>query len=136
MVIFPFVWQDVAVGILLTALAAVGVVILRLRARLRAEIRKSHFPLLVVLLDTSDRCVYLHNDSYCCAKNIRIADIQLTVDSGFKKIVTLKFYPFAMLRPGEKALMHYRVFDGKHEVHVGQAAYLLSNNADSDVEVV
>ncbi len=135
MVIFPLVWQDFAIGILLIALAAVGVIIFRLRDRLHEEIRKSHFPLLIALRDASDRRVYLQNDSYCYAKNIRIADVQLKVDYGFKKNVTLKFYPIEMLRPGEKVLMHYRVFDGEDEVHVDQVVYLLSNNADPSVEV-
>lgn len=128
-------WQDLAIGILSIALVVAGVIIFRLRGRLREEIRKSHFPLLVVMREASDRRVYLQNDSYCYAKNIRIADVQLTVDYGFKKIVTLKFYPIDMLRPGEKALMHYRVFDGEHEVHVDKAVYLLSNNAVPGIEI-
>ena len=79
-----------------------------LKRTLAEEIRKRSMPLLGLEVNTeANKGVFLVNDSYCYARNIRLNDLDVTVDYGFKKHITLKFPPIDVLKPSAKVLKRF-----------------------------
>jgi hypothetical protein len=105
----------------LCAILAFGLIlslfrIKNLNRRLEEEHRKRTLPLLIFGVDSLETGLYLKNDSYCHARDIRIEDFTVIVDYGFKKKLRLQFEPIEMLKAQGKVSLAFRVFDGPHEV--------------------
>lgn len=105
----------------LCAVLALGLIlslfrIRNLSRRLEDEHRKRSLPLLVFGMDSIETGLYIKNDSYCHARDIRIEDFTVIVDYGFKKKLRLQFDPIEMLKAQGKVVLSFKVFDGPHEV--------------------
>ncbi|MCK5012683.1 MAG: hypothetical protein KAS66_02600 [Candidatus Omnitrophica bacterium] len=110
--------------------------ITELEHTLTEERRKRSMPMLTLEVNTdTDYGVFLINDSYCYAKNIQITDLDVIVDYGFKKHITLKFDPLEMLKPNGKIKMNYRVFDGDYDTTVNDAKNILNHIPDTPIEM-
>ncbi|MBN1869577.1 MAG: hypothetical protein JW847_03255 [Candidatus Omnitrophica bacterium] len=104
---------------------------------LTEERRKRSMPMLTLEVNTTDNYgAFLLNDSYCYAKNIRIHDLDVVVDYGFKKHITLKFDAVSMLKPNGKAKLGFRVFDGDFDVTATDAKNILNHFPDAPIEMV
>jgi hypothetical protein len=107
-----------------------------LKEILAKEKRKQNMPLLTLEVNTErDRGVYLINDSYCYARNIRFNDLDLVVDYGFKKHLTLKFPPIDMLKPNAKIKLDYRVFDEKYDITSEDSLNILNHFSDAPIKM-
>lgn len=103
---------------------------------LAEERRKRSMPLLTMEVNTeNDYGVFLINDSYCYAKNINVYDLDVVVDYGFKKHITLKFDPLEMLKPNGRIKLNYRVFDGEYDTTSTDAKNILNHFPDSPIEM-
>ena len=103
---------------------------------LAEEKRKRSMPLLTLEVNTDDNYgVFLINDSYCYAKNININDLDVIVDYGFKKHITLKFAPLEMLKPNGKSKLDYRVFDDAYDTTSSDAKNILNHFPDAPIEM-
>src|SRR3989338_2349591 len=103
--------KDSIIALLIFALIAALYKIRTLKEALAQEKRKRSMPLLALEINTeNDRGVYLINDSYCYAQNIKIQDLDVVVDYGFKKHITLKFPTIDVLKPSAKIKLDYRIF--------------------------
>jgi hypothetical protein len=110
--------------------------ITELEHTLAEERRKRSMPMLTLEVNTEDDYgVFLINDSYCYAKNINVDDLDVTVDYGFKKHITLKFDPLEMLKPNGRVKMDYRVFDGEYDTSVTDAKNILNHIPDTPIEM-
>ena len=107
-----------------------------LEETLAEEQRKRSMPLLTLEVNTDDEYgVFLINDSYCYAKNITIGDLDVVVDYGFKKHITLKFDSLEMLKPNGRGQLEYRVFDGDYDTTVTDAKNILNHFPDAPIEI-
>jgi hypothetical protein len=62
-------------------------------------------------------------------------DLDVTVDYGFKKHITLKFSPLEVLKPNGRIRLSYRVFDGQYDVTATDALNILNHFSDSPIEM-
>ena len=103
---------------------------------LAEEKRKRSMPLLTLEVNTDDDYgIFLINDSYCYAKNITISNLDVVVDYGFKKHITLKFESLEMLKPNGQSKINYRVFDGDYDTTVNDAKNILNHFPDAPIEM-
>ena len=104
--------------------------------RLTEEKRKRTMPLLNLEVNTEDDYgMFLVNDSYCYAKDICMNDLDVIVDYGFKKHITLKFDKLDMLKPNGRARLSYRVFDGEYDTTASDTMNILNHFPDAPLKV-
>lgn len=107
-----------------------------LKRTLADERRKRSMPILTLDVDTEiEFGIFLINDSYCYAKNITVKDLDVIVDYGFKKHITLKFDPLDMLKPNGRSRLNYRVFDGDYDTTSTDAKNILNHFSDAPIEI-
>ena len=106
-----------------------------LQRTLKEERQKRSMPMLTMEVNTErDHGVFLINDSYCYAKNIHLQNLDVVVDYGFKKHITLKFGDVETLKPNGRVKLNYRVFDGEYDVTTQDAKNILNHFPDSPIE--
>jgi len=130
-----FLIRDVLIGVLAGLLVWAIFKIKQIKRLLAEEKRKRLFPLLMLEVDTDEVAAYLMNDSYCYAKNVKIDDLNITVDYGFKKRLLLKFEPIDMIKPGQKMPLNYRVWDGAYDITSTDSRNLVYHFSDSNIEM-
>lgn len=131
-----FLAKDIVIALLTFAVIWAALKIRALKATLAQEKRKRTMPLITLEVNTGDDLgIFLVNDSYCYAKHIRMDDLDVTVDYGFKKRITLKFAPLEVLKPNGRIKLSYRVFDGQYDVTASDALNILNHFSDSPVEM-
>jgi hypothetical protein len=93
-------------------------------------------PMLNLEVNTKeDYGAFLINDSYCYAKNIHVQNLDVVVDYGFKKHITLKFGDVEILKPNGRVKLNYRVFDGEYDVTAQDSKNILNHFPDSPIEM-
>jgi len=103
---------------------------------LEEEKRKRSMPLITMEVDTDDDMgVFLINDSYCYAKNIDIEDLDVVVDYGFKKHITLKFKPLEFLKPSARTKLSYNVLDDGYDISNTDSLNILHHFTDAPIEM-
>jgi len=103
---------------------------------LEEEKRKRTMPLITMEVDTDDDMgVFLINDSYCYAKNIDIEDLDVVVDYGFKKHITLKFKPLEVLKPSARVKLDYSVLDDGYDISDTDSLNILNHFTDAPIEM-
>ena len=131
-----FFLKDIVIAILIFTLVKTIAKIRTLKETLVQEKRKRSMPLVALEVNTTDDLgVYLINDSYCYAKNLTIKDLNVVIDYGFKKHLTLKFEPVDVLKPGKNIKLTYRVFDGEYDITETDSLNILNHFADSPLEI-
>src|SRR3989338_2587025 len=131
-----FFLKDIIIVLLIFAIVMAMNKIRVLKETLAIEKRKQSMPLITMNVDTkNDIGVFLINDSYCYAKNINIEDMDVTVDYGFKKHLTLKFPPLEILKPGAQMKLNYRVFDEEYDVTATDSVNILNHFSDAPTEM-
>jgi hypothetical protein len=127
---------SIVIIVLISFLEKASRKIKELEDTLEEEKRKRSMPLLTLEVNTdSDYGIFLINDSYCYAKNINIIDLDVVVDYGFKKHITLKFDQVEMLKPNGRSKMNYRVFDGEYDTTTSDSVNILNHFPDAPIEV-
>lgn len=122
--------------ILLKLIESLKVKIKDLERTLAEERRKRTMPLLQLEVNTDDDYgIFLINDSYCYAKNIRVDNLNVVVDYGFKKNITLKFDVLEMLKPNGRARLKYRVFDGDYDTTSSDEKNILNHFPDAPLKM-
>jgi len=107
-----------------------------LERTLEEEKRKRTMPLINMEVNTDDDLgVFLINDSYCYAKNITIEDLDVVVDYGFKKHITLKFPPLEVLKPSARIKLNYNVFDDGYDITNTDSINILNHFSDAPIEM-
>jgi len=107
-----------------------------LEKTLEEEKRKRSMPLITMDVNTdNDFGVFLINDSYCYAKNITIEDLDVVVDYGFKKHITLKFQPLEILKPSARTKLSYNVFDDGYDTTKTDFLNILHHFTDAPIEM-
>ncbi|HLF19048.1 MAG TPA: hypothetical protein VI749_09215 [Candidatus Omnitrophota bacterium] len=114
-----------AAGMLVAVVFVLLAKIRTLKKLLAEEKRKRTFPLLTFEVDRENLKAYLKNESYCYAKDVKIDDLPITVDYGFKKELILKFEPLVLLRPNGRMELEYKVFDNNFDVTAGSPGSLV-----------
>ena len=129
--------KDTIIALLACALIWAIYKIRSLKQTLAQEKHKRSMPLLALEVNTeADRGVFLVNDSYCYARNIRLNDLDVTVDYGFKKHITLKFAPIDVLKPSAKVRLDYRIFDDKYDITSStDSLNILNHFSDAPIEM-
>ena len=107
-----------------------------IKRALAEEQRKRSMPMLTLEVNTKeDYGAFLINDSYCYAKNIHVQNLDVVVDYGFKKHITLKLEDVEMLKPNGRIKLNYRVFDGEYDVTTQDSKNILNHFPDSPIEM-
>ena len=128
--------KDTIITLLIFSLIAALYKIRTLKETLTREKRKRSMPLLALEVDTQkDKGVFLINDSYCYARNIHLDDLDVVVDYGFKKHITLKFSPVEILKPGDRSKLDYRVFDEKYDITSTDSLNIINHFSDAPIEI-
>ncbi len=131
-----FLVKDLVIVVLIFTFIGALRKISELKQALAEEKRKRSMPLLTLEVNTTDDFgVFLINDSYCYARNININDLDVIVDYGFKKHITLKFDPLDMLKPNGRTKLNYRVFDGEYDTSSTDAKNILNHFSDAPIEM-
>jgi len=131
-----FFMKDIIIVLLVFAVISAMMKIRTLKDTLEMEKRKRSMPLMALDVNTTnDMGVFLVNDSYCYAKNIDIQDMDVVVDYGFKKHITLKFPSVEMLKPSARARLDYRVFDGEYDITNTDSKNILNHFSDAPIEM-
>jgi len=131
-----FLLKDIVIVLLLFATFQMFRKVKALEATLEQEKRKRSMPLITMELNTTDDLgVFLLNDSYCYARNIKIEDLDVVIDYGFKKHITLKFDPLEMLKPSAKIKLNHRVFDDEYEITSTDSINVLNHFSDSPINM-
>ena len=131
-----FVIADIIIIVFIFVIMKMLRKIRELEHTLAEERRKRSMPLLTLEVNTDDDYgVFLINDSYCYAKSINISDLDVVVDYGFKKHITLKFDPLEMLKPNGRSQLNYRVFDGDYDTTSTDAKNILNHFPDAPIEM-
>lgn len=128
--------KDIVIVLLLFALFQTYRKVKELEKTLKLEKHKRSMPLITMDVNTDDDLgVFLINDSYCYAKNIRAEDLDVVVDYGFKKHITLKFTPVDILKPSGRTRLDYRVFDGEYDITQTDSKNILNHFQDAPIEM-
>lgn len=129
--------KDIIIALLVFIIIVAFFRIHTLKKNLAIEKRKRTMPLITLEVNTdNDFGIFLVNDSYCYAKNIVTDDLDVVVDYGFKKHITLKFDPVEILKPNGKSKLNYRVFDGIYDVtSPGDKKNILNHFSDAPIEM-
>ncbi len=131
-----FFVKDLVIVLLIFAVIGTLRKIRELKATLADERRKRSMPLLTMEVDTdNDYGVFLINESYCYARNINVSDLDVVVDYGFKKHITLKFDSLEMLKPNGRSKLNYRVFDGDYDTTSSDEKNILNHFPDAPIEM-
>jgi len=131
-----FFMKDIIIVLLIFAIIAAMMKIRKLKDILEHEKRKRSMPLMAMEVNTDkDSGVFLINDSYCYAKNIDIDDLDVIVDYGFKKHITLKFPTLELLKPSARIKLDYRVFNGPNDVTDMHSLNILNHFSDAPIEM-
>ncbi|HQP10987.1 MAG TPA: hypothetical protein PKV41_06355 [Candidatus Omnitrophota bacterium] len=129
-----FLLKDLVIVLLIFAVVGLVRKIRALQETLADERRKRSMPFLTVEVNTeNDFGVFLINDSYCYARNIRMDDLDVIVDYGFKKHIRLKFDPLETLKPNGRSRLNYRVFDGEFDTTATDATNILNHFQDAPI---
>lgn len=99
----------------------------KLQKKLKDEQIKRTYPILSVSINTNEPAIYLENNSYCYAKEIKIEDTELVVDMGFKKHLLLKFKEIDLIKPHEKEKLTFSVYDGEYNITSAESNNLIHN---------
>jgi len=128
--------KDIAIVLLLFAIFQLFRNVKALEKTLKDEKRKRTMPLITMEVATDgDMGVFLINDSYCYAKNINIEDMDVVVDYGFKKHITLKFKPLEVLKPSARIKLNYNVFDDGYDTTNTDSLNILNHFTDAPIEM-
>ena len=128
--------KDIIIVLLLFAVFQSIRKVKTLEQALEEEKRKRSMPLITMEVDTEDdKGVFLINDSYCYAKNIDIEDMDVIVDYGFKKHITLKFKPLEVLKPSARIKLSYNVFDDGYDITKTDSLNILNHFTDAPIEM-
>ncbi len=128
--------KDIAIVLLLFAVFQSIRKVKALEQTLEEEKRKRSMPLITMEVATDgDMGVFLINDSYCYAKNINIEDMDIVVDYGFKKHITLKFEPLEVLKPSARIKLSYNVFDDGYDTTKTDSLNILNHFTDAPIEM-
>jgi len=128
--------KDIVIVVLLFAVFQSIRKVKALKQTLEEEKRKRSMPLITMEVDTDDdKGVFLINDSYCYAKNINIEDLDVVVDYGFKKHITLKFKPLEVLKPSARIKLSYNVFDDGYDTTNTDSLNILNHFTDAPIEM-
>jgi len=131
-----YLLKDIVIVLLLFATFQSIRKVKALEKMLEEEKRKRTMPLINLEVNTSDDLgVFLINDSYCYAKNITVEDLDVVVDYGFKKHITLKFPPLDVLKPSARIKLDYNVFDGEYDITNTDSLNILNHFADAPIEM-
>jgi hypothetical protein len=131
-----FLVKDLVIVLLIFSVMGLVWKIRELQRTLEVERRKRTTPLLTLEVNTGDDFgIFLINDSYCYARNIRIDDLDVTVDYGFKKLIRLKFDTMETLKPNGRTRLYYRVFDGEFDTTATDAKNILNHFQDAPVQM-
>ncbi|MCK5581057.1 MAG: hypothetical protein KAJ18_07260 [Candidatus Omnitrophica bacterium] len=112
----PDLAKDITIISLLVGIFTCMAVIQNLKKALHIEKHKRTVPLLAIKISDYEGCFLLKNTSQCPAKNIRVQDINITVDYDFKKDITLTFPSIPDLNPDEEKPLIYQAYDGRHKI--------------------
>ncbi len=88
-----------------------------LRRCMRKEMHKRLIPLLNLEINREELALYLKNESFCMAKNIRIDNVKVSLKYDYAKTLLVQFQDIDSLNPAQKEKLKYRVFDGPRELH-------------------
>ena len=128
--------KDIAIVVLLFATFQAIRKVKSLEKTLEEEKRKRTMPLITMEVNTDDDLgVFLINDSYCYAKNITVEDLDVVVDYGFKKHITLKFPPLDVLKPSARIKLDYTVFDDGYDITNTDSVNILNHFRDAPIEM-
>jgi len=128
--------KDIVIVLLLFAVFQYFRKVKTLEQTLEEEKRKRSMPLITMEVDTDkDMGVFLINDSYCYAKNINIEDMDIVVDYGFKKHITLKFKPLEILKPSARMKLSYNVIDDGYDITNTDSLNILNHFNDAPIEM-
>jgi len=128
--------KDIAIILLLFAVFQSIRKVKALEQTLKEEKRKRSMPLITMEVDVdNDKGVFLINDSYCYAKNINIEDLDVVVDYGFKKHITLKFEPLDILKPSARIKLSYNVLDDGYDITNTDSLNILNHFTDAPIEM-
>ena len=84
----------------------------KLKKALILEIQKRLIPNLTLEIDENELGIYIKNESFFLAQNIKIEDTELILDDyGFKFGVILKFEDVGALRSQERLKLKFKAFD-------------------------
>jgi len=109
--------KDIIIVLLVLIVIGAFFKIRSLKKTLAIEKRKRTMPLITLEVNTDDDFgAFLLNDSYCYAKSIKVEDLDVVIDYGFKKHITLKFDPVEILKPNGRIKLNHRVFDGVYDI--------------------
>jgi hypothetical protein len=111
--------KDCFIIITLVLLVLAVLQIKKLKKTISAQTQRRLIPQLALDLvfveDALDNGIYLKNESFFLAKDIKIDDAVFTMDEyGFKKDLTLKFGSVEFLKPQEKIRLNFKVYDKEH----------------------
>ena len=128
--------KDIVIILLLFAVFQSIRKVKALEHELEEEKRKRSMPLITMEVDTDDNMgVVLINDSYCYAKNNDIEDMDVVVDYGFKKHITLKFKPLEVLKPSARIKLSYNVIDDGYDISNTDSLNILHHFTDAPIEM-
>lgn len=131
-----FLIKDIIIALLIFGIVWAVLKIRTLKTALGQEKRKRSMPLISLEVNTDDDLgAFLINDSYCYAKNINIDNLNVVVDYGFKKNITLKFASLDLLKPNQRSKLSYRVFDDEYDVTTTDSLNILNHFSDAPVEM-
>jgi len=86
----------------------------KFRKTLALETEKRLFPNLSLELDEKELQIYVKNDSFFLAQNIKFQDSELILDDmGFKVCVIIKFEDIGVIKPQERVKLNFKCFDKK-----------------------
>lgn len=116
-IILGFTIKDWLIIITLVILVFCILEIYRLRKSIAQEIHRRLTPQLVFYIDTEAMAIFIKNESYFLARDIKIEETNVIIeDYGFKKRITLRFQPVDSLKPQEEAHLKFKVFDKQQEL--------------------
>ena len=123
------------IGVLIILLILTLVKIRHLKNSLITESKKRLLPLFSLETKSDEAGIYLKNISYCYAKDIKIEDMEIVIDFGFKKRLLLKFDPIDDLREDETVKINFKIFDGEFEDRTTPPDNLVNYFRHSDFEM-
>ena len=138
-IVLDFTIKDWLILITLIILVFCILEIYRLRKSIAQEIHRRLTPQLTFYIDTDAMAVFIKNESYFLARDIKIEETNVIIeDYGFKKRITLRFEPVDSLRPQEEAPLKLKTFDKQQELpenvtktmvtHLASASFRLKVN--------
>lgn len=128
-------FREMIIGILFIALTLSIKKNIGFKKKLIEEYQKRVCPLLDLSIEKNSSLAFLVNNSKCIAKDIKIEDMVIYIDYGFKKELILKFEPISQLKPLEKIQFVYHVFDKGYDITSSNSKSLVHHFITSDIEM-